>query len=183
MSPLTKHTITLNGFEYYLTVLKIPSTLTTFFQPILLISSLTSTTISKARLSIKCKKRNNTRSLNKNWKRAPKHKRNRRNKETGKGVNMKKTIVDIINDSIVKDVYFCDLSEIKERIIQGINLNGKDCWVNKILEKLCLEDNFLFVNQDNIKPRQCCIYGGIHLNTVCSKILVDNFILALCRQT
>ena len=44
--------------------------------------------------------------MNKNWKRATKRKRNPRNKETGKLVNKgKKTVVNIVNDSMVKDVY------------------------------------------------------------------------------
>ena len=39
------------------------------------------------------------------------------------------------------------------------------------------------MNHDNIKPRQHCNYGGVHLNTAGSKILAENFILTLSRQT
>ena len=42
-----------------------------------------------------------------------------------------------------------------------------------------MENDFFFVNHDNIKLRQHCNYGGIHLNTLGSKILVGNFILVL----
>ena len=42
-----------------------------------------------------------------------------------------------------------------------------------------MENDFVYVNYDNIKPRQHCNYGGIHLNTLVSKILAANFILAL----
>ena len=37
-------------------------------------------------------------------------------------------------------------------------LNGKCRQVNNILEKLCVENNFTYVNYDNIKPRQHCSY-------------------------
>ena len=46
-----------------------------------------------------------------------------------------------------------------------------------------MENNFAYVNHDNIKPRKHCNYGGVHLNTAGSKILAENFILALSRQT
>ena len=36
-----------------------------------------------------------------------------------------------------------------------------------------MEDYFLYVNKDNIEPWQCWNYGGIHLNIVGNKILVD----------
>ena len=39
------------------------------------------------------------------------------------------------------------------------------------------------MNHDNIKPRQHCNYGDVHLNTAGSKIFAENFILALSRQT
>ena len=46
-----------------------------------------------------------------------------------------------------------------------------------------MENNFAYVNHDNIKPRQHCNYGGVHLNTAGSKILAADFILDLSRQT
>ena len=46
-----------------------------------------------------------------------------------------------------------------------------------------MENDFFYVNHDNIKPRQHCSHGGIHLNTLGSKILADNFILALNTLT
>ena len=63
------------------------------------------------------------------------------------------------------------------------NVNGKGRQVNNILQKLCVENNFAYVNHENIKSRQHCNYGGVHLNTAGSKILAENFILALSRQT
>ena len=50
------------------------------------------------------------------------------------------------------------------------------------LKKFCMENNFLYVNHDNIKPWHWN-YGGIHPNTLGSKILADNFILALNALT
>ena len=46
-----------------------------------------------------------------------------------------------------------------------------------------MENNFAYVNHDNIKQRQHCNYGGVHLNTAGSKIFAESFILALSRQT
>ena len=63
------------------------------------------------------------------------------------------------------------------------NLTGKDRQVNNILQKLFVENSFAYVNHDNIKPRQHCNYGGVYLNTAGSKILAENFILTLSRQT
>ena len=45
-----------------------------------------------------------------------------------------------------------------------------------------MENNFAYVNHDNIKPQQHCNYGGVHLNTAGSKILAENFILTRCRK-
>ena len=39
------------------------------------------------------------------------------------------------------------------------------------------------MNHDNIKPKQHCNYRGVHLNTAGSKILAEDFVLALSRQT
>ena len=63
------------------------------------------------------------------------------------------------------------------------NMNGKGHQVYNILQKTCVEKNFAYVNHDNIKPCQHCNYEGVHLNTAGSKILAENFILALSRQT
>ena len=52
-----------------------------------------------------------------------------------------------------------------------------------MLQKLCVKNNFVYVNHGNIKPRQHCNYGIFHLNTAGGKILAENFILALSRQT
>ena len=58
------------------------------------------------------------------------------------------------------------------------NLNGKGLQVNIFLQKFCMENDFVSVIHGNIKPQQHWNYGGIHLNTLGSKILADNFILA-----
>ena len=63
------------------------------------------------------------------------------------------------------------------------NLNGKGRQVNSFLKKFCTENDFVYLNNGNIKPRQHCNHGGIHLNTLSSKILPDNFILALNTLT
>ena len=46
-----------------------------------------------------------------------------------------------------------------------------------------MENDFAFVNHDNMKSRQHCNYGGIHLKTLGSRILADSFILALNTLT
>ena len=46
-----------------------------------------------------------------------------------------------------------------------------------------MENDFVFVNHDNMKSRQHCNYGGIHLKTLGSRILADSFILALNTLT
>ena len=46
-----------------------------------------------------------------------------------------------------------------------------------------MENSLAYVNHDNIKPRQHRNYGDVHLNTAGSKILTENFILTLSRQT
>ena len=51
------------------------------------------------------------------------------------------------------------------------------------MQKLCGENNFAYVNHGKIKPRKYCNYGDVHMNTTGSKILAENFILALSRQT
>ena len=64
-----------------------------------------------------------------------------------------------------------------------ITLNGKGGQVNIFLKKFCMENDFVFVNHDNMKSRQHCNYGGIHLKTLGSRILADSFILALNTLT
>ena len=63
------------------------------------------------------------------------------------------------------------------------SLNGKGRRENNILQKPCVENNFAYVNHENIKPRQHCNYGGVHLKTAGSKILAENVIFPLSRQT
>ena len=117
MSSLTQYIITLDGFWILLDCLEsIFDTNHVFPTNIINIDTYFKYNI-KSKI-IKCKKTNNTSFVNKNWKRATKRKRNPRNKETGKLVNKgKKTVVNIVNDSMVKDVYVWDLSVINEKII------------------------------------------------------------------
>ena len=63
------------------------------------------------------------------------------------------------------------------------NLNSKGRQLNNILQKLCVENNLAYVNHDSIAPRQHCNYDVVHLNTAESKILIENFIFTLSRQT
>ena len=72
---------------------------------------------------------------------------------------------------------------ISRIVPQRDNLNGKGRQVNIFLTKFCMENDFVYVNHDNIKPRQHCNYGGIHLNTLGSKILADDFIFAVNTLT
>ena len=72
---------------------------------------------------------------------------------------------------------------ISNKVPRRDNLNGKCLQVIILLKKLCMENDFFYVNHDNIKPRQRCNYGEIHLNTLRSKILANNFILALNTLT
>ena len=90
-----------------------------------------------------------------------------------------KNIIDIAKNSTTNKNEILVSSIVPRRD----NLNGKGRQVNNILQKLCVENNFAYVNRGNIKPRQHCNYGGVHLNTAGSKILAENFILALSRQT
>ena len=46
------------------------------------------------------------------------------------------------------------------------SLNGKNCQVNILLKKFYMENDFVYINRDNIKPRLHCNYDGIHLNTL-----------------
>ena len=66
-------------------------------------------------------------------------------------------------------------------VLRQDDLNGKSLQVNNVLQKLCVENNYAYVNHNNIKPRQHCNYGGVHLNTAGSKISADHFILELYK--
>ena len=88
-------------------------------------------------------------------------------------------IIDVAKNSTTNKNEIAVSSIVLRRDI----LNGKGPQVNNILQKLCVENNFVYVNHDNIRPRQHCNYGGAHLNTARSKILASNLILALSRQT
>ena len=90
-----------------------------------------------------------------------------------------KNIIDIAKNSTT------DKNEILVSSIvpRRDNLNGKGRQVNNILQKLCVENNFAYMNHESIKSLQHCNYGGLYLNTAGSKILAENFILALSRQT
>ena len=90
-----------------------------------------------------------------------------------------KNIIDIAKSSTTNKNEILVSSIVSRRD----NLNGKGRQVNNILQKLCVENDFAYVNHDIIKPPQHCNYGGVHLNTAGSKILAENFILALTRQT
>ena len=63
------------------------------------------------------------------------------------------------------------------------NLSGKVPQINIFLKKCGMENDVAYVNHDKIKPQQHCNYSGIYLSTVGSKILADNFVLALNTLT
>ena len=75
-----------------------------------------------------------------------------------------KNIIDIVKNSTTKKNQILVSSIVPQRD----NLNGKGCQKNNILQKLCVENSFAYVNHDNIKPQQYCNYGGVHLNTASS---------------
>ena len=93
--------------------------------------------------------------------------------------NIAKNIIHIVKNSTTNKNEIL----VSSIVLRRDNLNGKGRQVNNILQKLCVENNFAYVNHDNIKPRKHCNCGGVHLNTAGSKILAENFILALTRQT
>ena len=72
---------------------------------------------------------------------------------------------------------------ISSVVLRRDNLNGKGLQVTKFLKKFCMENDFDYVNHDTFKPGKHCNYGGIHLNTLGSKILVNSFVLALNTLT
>ena len=90
-----------------------------------------------------------------------------------------KNIIDVAKNSTTNENEILVSSIVPRRD----SLNGKDRQVNNILQKLCVENNFVYVNHDNIKPRHHCNYEGVYLNTVGSKILAENVIFTLSRQT
>ena len=70
-----------------------------------------------------------------------------------------RNVVDVANNS---------KTNINKILISSIvprrdNLNGKVGQVNISLKKFFMEKDFAYVNHGNIKPRQHCNYGGIHL--------------------
>ena len=74
---------------------------------------------------------------------------------------IQRNVVDVTNNS---------KTDINKILISSIvprrdNLNGK---VRQFisLKKFCMENDFAYVNHGNIKPRQHCNYGGIHLNNL-----------------
>ena len=73
-----------------------------------------------------------------------------------------RNVIDVANN------YKTDINKI---LISSIvprrdNLNGNVRQVNIFLNKFCMENDFAYVNHGNIKPRQHCNYGGIHLNNL-----------------
>ena len=96
-------------------------------------------------------------------------------------VTIAKNIIDIAKSSKHSVNLVSILSSIVPR---RDSLNGKGRQVNNILQKqFCIENDLVYVNHDNIKPPRHFNYGGVHLNTAGSKILAENFIVALSRQT
>ena len=57
------------------------------------------------------------------------------------------------------------------------NLNGKGRQVNSFLKEFCTENDFVYLNNGNIKPRQQCNHGGIHLDTLSMICLIFLFLL------
>ena len=73
-----------------------------------------------------------------------------------------RNVVDVANNSET------DINKILiSSIVPGRdNLNGKVRQVNVFLKKLCMKNDFAYVNHGNTKPRQHCNYGGIDLNNL-----------------
>ena len=70
-------------------------------------------------------------------------------------VTIAKNIIDIVETSLTNKNETRVSSIIPRRGNQNgkDNLNGKGRQVNNILQKLCVENNFVHVNDDNIKPQ------------------------------
>ena len=71
----------------------------------------------------------------------------------------------------IAEIAYNSKTDTKEVLTSSIvpqrdSLNGKNCQVNIFLKKFYMENGFVYVNHDNIKPRQHCNYDGIHLNTL-----------------
>ena len=64
-------------------------------------------------------------------------------------VTIAKNIIDIAKSSKINKNEILLSSIVPRRD----SLNGKGRQVNNILQKLCIENNFVYVNHDNIKPR------------------------------
>ena len=94
-------------------------------------------------------------------------------------VTIAKNIIDIAKSSKTNK----NEVQVSSLVPRRDSLNGKGRQVNNILQKLSVENNFVYVSHDNIKPRRHCNYGDIHLNTAGSRILAENFIPSLSRQT
>ena len=94
-------------------------------------------------------------------------------------VTIAKNIIDIAKNSTTNKNEIL----VSSIVLRRDSLNGEGRQVNNILQKLCVENSFAYVNYSNIKPRQHCNYRGVHLSTAGSKILAENFILAPSRQT
>ena len=74
----------------------------------------------------------------------------------------------------VQDVY---ISSIMPR--SNSDFQGNRHRVNKLLRELCKENNFIFIENDNIILRDHGHYDGIHLNHAGSDMLRENLLDAL----
>ena len=91
-----------------------------------------------------------------------------------------RNIVEVANNSKT-DTNKVLISSIVPR---RVNSNSKGRLVNIFFFfKKCMKNDFVFVNHDNVKLRRHCNYGRIHMNTLGSKVLADNFVLALNTST
>ena len=70
-----------------------------------------------------------------------------------------KNIIDIAKNSTTSKNEILVSSIVPRRD----NLNGKGRQVNNILQKLCVENNFAYVNRGNIKQRQNIAIMGVFI--------------------
>ena len=85
---------------------------------------------------------------------------------------IERNVVEVINNSKT-----CTNKVLISTIVpRRDNLNGQ-CHQNIFLNNFCMENNFVCVNHDNIKPRQHYDYSGINLNTLDSNAFAVNFVL------
>ena len=93
-----------------------------------------------------------------------------------------RTVADCLvnGDKLCKTKYGVDriyISSVLPR--SNSNFQGNRHRLNKMLEQLCEENDFTFINNSNIVLRPHGHYDGVHLNEEGSHLLHENFVNVL----